>query len=93
MKLKHVLFTAIALAAFGGEAVANHEYKVVRVDLPNGSPIFALRRVEHPATIAVYSRNERSYRTSDRTQTRDQERVSQMQVGNAGPVTLRGQAH
>jgi hypothetical protein len=93
MKLKHVLFTTIALAAFSGEAVANHEYKVVRVDLPNGSPIFALRRVEHPATIAVYSRDQRAYRKVDRPRTHEEERVSQMQVGNSSPVTLRGRAH
>ena len=92
MKLKHVLFTTIALAAFSGEAVANYEYKVVRVDLPNGSPIFALRRVEYPATIAVYSRDQR-YRRVDQSRTYEEERVSQMQVGNASPVTLRGRAH
>ena len=93
MKLKHVLFTTIALAAFSGEAVANYEYKVVRVDLPNGSPIFALRRVEQPATIAVYTRDQGTYRRIDRTRTPDEERVGQMQVGNASPVTLRGRAH
>jgi hypothetical protein len=93
MKLKCVLFTTIALAVFSGEATANYEYKIVRVDLPNGSPVFALRRIENPATIAVYSRDERTYRRIDRTRTNEEERVSQMQVGNASPVTLRGRAH
>jgi hypothetical protein len=93
MKLKQFLLTIIALATFGGGAAAAYEYKVVRIDLPNGSPVFAVRRVETPATIAVYTRGGRAYRTSDQARIHEREAVSQMQVGNSSPVTLRGRAH
>ena len=93
MNLKHALYTIAILSTLIGGTAAAYEYKVVRVDLPNGSPVFALRRVDTPATLAMYSRDERPYRSIERTRTHERETVAQMQVGNSNPVTLRGRAH
>jgi hypothetical protein len=63
MTTKMILTIAAVAAGMSGGLALAEQQSVVRIDMPNGQPVFAARPVETPATIGVYAQ-ERGIRRS-----------------------------